>query len=175
VASDFSIADAQWTFSGSLSFEADAFLAASNTEFNKKQQDLHEKYLAGQKRYGIDLESGVLTVTLERDKVDFDVKLLGSCRGRDNSWEWAWNNPNVDRSQVLPKNVLKPLVDKYQLRYLAEGAVKLPNNKFPWYLGGIALKVSPDAVGIYEAVDGDMRYFFVLYSPRKYPLSGNRS
>jgi len=149
-----------------LSPEADAFLTASNTEFNEKQKNLHERYLAGQKRYDIDLESGVLAVTREQDKVDFDVKLLGSCRGRDNSWEWAWNNPNADQSQVFPRSILKPLADKYQLRYLAEGAVKLPNSKFPWYLGGIALKISPDAIGIYEATDGDMRYFFVLYRPR---------
>lgn len=138
-------------FNGKLSEEADRFLTESNTEFNEKQNQLREKYLSDQVRYDIDFEKGTLVIVRPESRVTFGMKLLGSCRNRDNSWEWAWNNPNIDRKIAFPRSELAPLASKHQLHHLDAGAVVLPDEKFPWYLGGIALKVSPSASGIYSA------------------------
>lgn len=166
----FSVADPDLIFNGKLSEEADRFLTESNTEFNEKQNQLREQYLSDQVRYDIDFEKGTLVIVRPQSRVTFEMKLLGSCRNRDNSWEWAWNNPNIDRKIAFPRSELAPLASKHQLHYLDAGAVVLPDEKFPWHLGGIALKVSPSASGIYSASSAGMRYFLVLYHPIEQPL-----
>lgn len=116
----------------------------------------------------MDFEKRLLVVSKPKSRVEFEIKLLGSCRDSDSSWEWAWNNPNVERQSAFPRAELALVAKKYELRYLNSGVIVLPNEKFPWYLGGIALKVSPSAVGIYGASGEGMSYFFVLYRPREY-------
>jgi hypothetical protein len=154
-------------FGTPLSEEADQFLTACNTEFNEKQQALHERWLAGHERYDVDLERGVLSLSrMNRAPILFDVEVVGSFSSSGNSWEWAWNNPNVAQSIAVPRAPLAAVGQEYGLKYLLSGFVPVPEKRFPYYLSGIALKVR-GALGVYEVPSEDLVIFLLLRNPRE--------
>jgi len=154
-------------FDTPLSDLADVFLTACSTEFNAKQKRLAEQWLTGCTRYDVDTERGLLQLSYEsRPSVLFDATLVGSHNRSRGSWEWAWNNPNVAPSQALPKSTLAPVAEAHNLKYLLSGFVPVPMEEFPWYFCGIALKLT-DALGVYQAVRGDVDFYLLLENPRE--------
>ncbi len=156
---------AEELFDTPLSAAADEFLTACNIDFNNKQQRLTEQWLSDCERYDVDFERGVLSIARkDGPAVIFDVALVGSHNRTEGVWEWAWNNPNVEASLAVPKSALAPIGREFQLKYLLSGFVPVPMEDFPWYLCGIALKVT-GALGTYLATHGDVEYYLLLDNP----------
>jgi hypothetical protein len=65
--------------------------------------------------------------------------------------------------------LVKPIGEKYGIRYLTEGFVAIPDEDFPAYLSGIALKAS-GALGVYRAEYGDFDFYWLLSNPRETSL-----
>lgn len=158
------VPDSDQIFGTPLSEAADAFLTESNVEFNRKQAEFHSKWLTGYDRYDIDAQGGKLTLTRGDTRIHFDVQALGSVSKGDSTWQWSWHNPNVPEQASRASAELKAVGAKYGLPYLQKGIVPLPNEQFPWYLGGIALKVT-NLEGIFVAHAGEMEYYFLLAHP----------
>lgn len=157
--------DADLIFGAPLSEAADAFLTASNVEFNRKQSQFHEKWLADYDRYDIDTQGCRLTLTRGPSRILFDTQSLGSVCKSDSTWQWSWHNPNVPERASHATAELKTVGEKYGLPYLQKGIIPVPNERFPAFLGGIALKVT-QMEGLFVAVEGDMEYYFLLSNPQ---------
>jgi len=157
-------------FGAPLSPEADAYLTECNVQFNEKQEKLHRDWLRTYSRYDVDFPKGVLKITRADAIVTFDIQLVGSARGKDRTWEWAWNNPGIPKAMSEASAKAREAGNKYQLPYLMRGMVPLRDaESFPWFLSGVALRNS-SAVGVYRGASGDMQYFFLLFNPRESKL-----
>jgi hypothetical protein len=159
------IPSAKEILGGSLTPESDQFLTASNAEFNHKQLALHTEWLRDQKRFDIDMQKALLRVQRSTSAVYCDVQFVGSHQKRGNTWEWAWNNPNVPQALTAASQKARAIGERYQLRYATSGMVPVPDARFPWFLSGIVAKAS-GAVGVFSAPAGDLDYYFVLFNPR---------
>ena len=148
---------------------ADAFLTSCGTEFNQKQKAFEETWLADYTRYDIDSAKSLLVVTKPDTRITFDVEFVGSTRKEDRSWEWGWNNTNLPSGEaVFPKSALEEIGRKFSLTYLLKGIVSVPEETFPVYLTSIALKVSPDSLGVFVAKSDGMELFYLVRKPREY-------
>ncbi len=163
------VPDADLVFGSTLSEAADAFLTASNVEFNLKQARFHEKWLANYERYDIDTHEGRLILTCGDSQIVFDAQSLGSVCKSNSTWQWAWHNPNVPEHISRASAELKPVGAKYGLPYLQDGIIPVPNERFPPFLGGIAMKVT-QMEGLFVANSEDMDYYFLLANPRREPV-----
>jgi hypothetical protein len=158
---------AEEIFSTFLSEEDDDSLFVCNAEFNEKQEQLHNRWLADGERYDVDFARGVLRITRRSGPpVLFDVTMVGSHDRAGRSWEWAWNNPNVVASLALPESALAETGRDFNLKYLVTGFIPVPMDSFPWYLCGTAMKAT-GALCAYVASDRDMDYYMLLDNPRE--------
>ena len=156
-------------FGTPLSKEADEFLTQCNVEFNDKQRVLADTWLLDHDRYDIDLERGRFWISRDgRAVFEFDVSVIGSVQPSTQTWEWGWNNPNVERELSVPQSVFAPTADKYGLKYLESGIVPVPNAAFGWYLSGIALRLA-GGEGVYKADGEDYEVYLLLRAPRAAP------
>ena len=156
-------------FGTELTPEADAFLTACNTEFNEKQRRFAERWMADSTGYHVDFQRGAYKLQLiNGESVAFGATLAGSVDPSDRSWEWAWNNPQATPSAVLGQPVLAPIGRQYDLRYLTSGFVPVPSPDFPWYLCGIAMKIT-GALAAQVAEEGGMEYYLLLDAPAEAP------
>lgn len=160
------IPSASQIFGGALSPEADDFLTKSNVEFNDKQAALHSEWLEDQERFDIDMQKGLLRVQRSTSTVYFDVQFAGSHSKRGNTWEWAWNNPNVPPALSAAASKARAIGERFALRYATSGMVPVPDARIPWFLSALVAKAS-GAVGVFCAPAGDFDYYFVLFNPRK--------
>jgi len=149
-----------------LSAAAERFLARAREEYNAKQPRFDDRWLKDCDRYDIDTHAGELVLKRGDTRTVFDAQLLGSVCKTDSTWEWAWNNPNVPERVSRASAALKEVGAKYDLPYLQQGTVPVPDEEFPWLLGAIALKVTR-MEGIFRAPSGEMEYYFLLANPRQ--------
>jgi hypothetical protein len=164
-----SVREFEAMFSRPLSEVADAFLTSCDTEFNEKQRAFEKTWLANYTRYDIDSAKSLLVITKPDTRIAFDVEFVGSTQKEDRSWEWGWNNTNVPSGEaVFPKSGLEEIGRKFSLPYLLEGIVPVPEEAFPVYLTSIALKASPDALGVFVAKSDGMEFFYLVRKPREY-------
>ena len=160
------VPDAVEVFGTPLSKEADEFLTECNVGFNDKQKALTDTWLRDYDRYDVDLERGLLWVSRDgRPAFEFDVSVIGSVRPSSQTWEWAWNNPNVERQLAVSRSVFAPTAANYGLKYLEFGMVPIPNAEFGWYLSGIALRLA-GGEGVYKADGEDYEVYLLLRNPR---------
>jgi len=160
------VPDAAEVFGTPLSREADEFLTECNVGFNDKQAALENNWLRDTDRYDVDLERGLLWFSRNgRAVVEFDVSDIGSVRPSTQTWEWAWNNTNVEQQMAVPRSVFAPTAAEYGLKYLEYGMVPVPNTDFGWYLSGIALRLA-GGVGVYKADGEDIEMYLLLRNPR---------
>jgi hypothetical protein len=165
----FSVPEPEAMFPTTLSELADAFLTSCGTEFSQKQKAFEETWLADYTRYDIDSAKSLLVITKPDSRIAFDVEFVGSTLKEDRSWEWGWNNTNVPSGEaVFPKSGLEEIGRKFGLPYLLEGIVPVPEETFPVYLTSIALKVSPDSLGVFVARSEGMEFFYLVRKPREY-------
>ena len=165
--SQIGVPKAQEVFGTPLSAEADVFLVTCNTAFNEKQKRLGDTWLHDFDRYDVDLKNGLLWFSKEgRKKVEFDVAVVGSIQPSSRTWEWAWNNPNVESALAVPQSVFEDTSQKLALKYLSFGKVPVPRKQFGWYLSGIALQLA-GGEGVYMAEGKGVEIYLLLRNPRR--------
>src|SRR5690349_8283775 len=111
-----------------LSPEADKYLAEATAEFNTKQEGLRRDWRFGSgKEWKYDQFSAILKLDFE-DGAQFcaDGQILGSYMAARNSWEWAWNNPNVEEAVKQDSRLVKQLGERLGIAYLVIGIIPAP-------------------------------------------------
>jgi hypothetical protein len=165
--SQTSVPKSHEVFGTPLSKEADEFLTTCNTSFNEKQKRLGETWINNFDRYDVDLQNGVLWFSKEgRKTVEFDVAVVGSIQPSGRTWEWAWNNPNVESALAVPQSVFEATSQRFGLKYLSFGTVPVPRKQFGWYLSGIALQLA-GGEGVYMAEGKSVEIYMLLRNPRR--------
>jgi len=154
-------------FDAPLSPEADKFLAEATAEFNTKQEALRRDWRFGTaKQWGYDQVSGILKLDFE-DGTQFqaDGQILGSYSATGGSWEWAWNNPNVEEAMARDSKVTKAVGERLGISYLQAAMVPVPNEDFASYLAAIGVKAT-DSIGVYRGKAGPIDVFITLKNAR---------
>lgn len=155
------------TFDKPLSPEADQFLKDACDEFNIKQAHLRDEWRFDEcEQWGFDQETGVLKLEFE-DGSTFEAQgqILGSHDPEEGSWEWAWNNPNVEKSVASDSLIVRALGAKLEIDYLCEGKVPLPEESLVSHLCGIGIKAT-DSFGVYNGSAGKIMVMILLKNPR---------
>jgi Family of unknown function (DUF6882) len=140
-------------------------LTRSNMSFNEAQGKLEREWLTGVTRFDYDGPGKRLVVASPRRRVVFDARVIGTLRHQDKSWEWAWNNPHVEPAVRVPGEALQEIGRRFDLRHLTRGMIPVPRDDFPFFLGGIALRVM-GGVGVYRAWGKDVGLYLLLANPR---------
>ena len=150
-----------------LSPEADKFLAEATAEFNVKQEALKTEWRFGQaKDWNYEQADGIFKLNFA-DGTQFlaDGQILGSYCSSDDSWEWAWNNPNADARVAEDSKLVKAVGKKLGLDYLTTGMIPVPGEAFISYLSAIGIK-AVDAIGVYRGDAGPIDVLIMLKNPR---------
>jgi hypothetical protein len=150
-----------------LSPEADKYLADATAEFNTKQEALRRDWRSDSaKQWGYDQLSAILKLEFE-DGAEFtaDGQILGSYMAARTSWEWAWNNPNVEESVKRDSLLVKKVGERLNIAYLVTGLVPAPTELFVSYLCAIGIKAT-DSIGIYRGSAGPVDVLITLKNPR---------
>ncbi len=164
------VASPQTVFGDPISKEADEWLKDSHQRYNGSTRLLRTTWLADVSTFAVDFKKGVLTFTTPTRKVLFDVRVIGTVRKADKSWQWSWSNPNIEERLRLPADRFKETGTKYHLRYLTVGTVPVPMDSFPFMLGGVALKLH-GGVGVYLVPSDEVDFYLLLSNPRYDPPS----
>ena len=150
-----------------LSPEADKFLADATAEFNAKQEALRRDWrFDSYKRWGYDQFSEVLKLDFA-DGAQFcaDGQIIGSYMAAKHSWEWAWNNPNVEEAMKRDSHEIKKVGERLGIFYLVSGMVPAPTEEFVSYLCAIGLKAT-DSIGIFRGKAGPVSVMIALKNPK---------
>lgn len=153
-----------------LSPEADALLAAACAEYPAKQQELEEgKWrLASCTDWGFDVDTGTVTVRFE-DGAEWqaDGQFLGSFNPDDQSFQWAWDSPDMSDHLTRDSRMVKEMGERYGIGYLTMGGgcFPIPGTEFVDYLCSIGLKAT-GSIGVMEAGAEGMVGFIMLKNPR---------
>jgi hypothetical protein len=152
--------------------EAESYVAAANAELAAKQDRFREEWsLATFARYDVDIDSAWLRFSSPgRAPACFAIRLAGSARAEDHSWEWAWANARLRREAVVPEATLRALGARLGLAELQAPVVTMPDrpgaeDEISWQFTGIAVKAL-EATGGYRFPVGDLMVFAVVLDPR---------
>jgi hypothetical protein len=153
-------------FGNSISKEADEWLTDSNVQFNKSLEILQSKWTSGTTQVQVLLPEKKVVFLGPKVRVVFDALIIGTVRNADQSWEWGWNNPNIQSDRVVPAPALQAVGKRFDLRYLQHGMVPLPDEHFATFLSGIALKVH-GGVSVYVSSGQGLQVYLLLSNPRR--------
>jgi hypothetical protein len=154
-------------FDKPLSPEADHFLKQASDEFNVKQAHLRDEWRFDEcDQWAFDQETGVFKLEFEDGSMfEAQGQILGSHDPDEGSWEWAWNNPNVEKAVASDSLIVRALGEKLEIDYLCEGKVPLPEEPFVSHLCGIGIKAT-DSFGVYNGSAGEIMVMILLKNPR---------
>ncbi|MCD6051345.1 MAG: hypothetical protein K0Q55_2749 [Verrucomicrobia bacterium] len=150
-----------------LSPEADKYLAAATAEFNTKQAALRKDWrLDSYKQWGFDQFSGVLNLDFKNGaQFSADGQILGSYSADGHSWEWAWNNPNVEAAMTRDSKLVKKVGKRFGIGYLVAGMIPAPGEEFVSYLCAIGIKAT-DSIGVFRGKAGPIDVMITLKNAR---------
>ncbi len=151
-----------------LTPEQDAFLASCTREYNEKLEKLNRDWsFSNYKIWGFDQVSGIFFLVLhDGSRIEADGQIIGSYFPSKNSWEWAWNNPNVEKAMKRDVQLVKTFGEKEKIEYLRKGMVPAPDKLFPMYLCGIASKIV-GGEGMFAGDAGPVQVYISLKRLRK--------
>ena len=146
-----------------LSPEAAKFLDDAAKEFAVKQEALQRDWRAESgSAWGFDQTTGVFRLEFPDGAAwEADGQILGSYQASDQSWEWAWNNPHVDRPVARDSEALKALGPKLGIAYLEAGKVPAPTDTTAWYFASLGVKATGSA-GAYRGPNGPIEVIIML-------------
>ncbi len=150
-----------------LSAEADKYLGTATAEFNTKQEALRRDWrFDSYKQWGYDQFSGVLKLDFEDgSQFSADGQILGSYSAGGHSWEWAWNNPNVEAAMTRDSKLVKQLGERLGIAYLVAGMIPAPGEEFVSYLCAIGIKAT-DSIGVFRGKAGAIDVMITLKNAR---------
>jgi uncharacterized protein DUF6882 len=94
-------------------------------------------------------------------RVEADGQAIGSYSAKDNSWEWAWNNPNIEERLKVDVRLVRDFGKKQKIEYLVAPMVPVPDEKVPTYLSAVAIKVI-GLDGVFAGAAGAITVFLSL-------------
>lgn len=153
-----------------LSPEADKFLAESTRDFTKKQRTFQKTWRTDDvSSYGFDQETGVLALEYaDGSRVEAEAHVVGSYQVSDNTWEWAWHNPNVMPRVSKKSAAVKQFGNKFNINYLQAGKFEAPKPRTTMlgYLHAIGLKAMA-AEGLYFAKHEKLEVVLAVMNPKR--------
>ena len=140
-----------------LSPEMDAFIASACEEYATGNERLREEWQLDQAtRWDADLTVGVVRFQFADGRTVLgDLQVLGSWSRQARSWEWAWNNPNVENAVKPDAERVREFGEKSGVSYLVAGFAPAPTIEIAAYLAAIAAKVVGVTAVIPLPPDGD--------------------
>jgi hypothetical protein len=162
--------DPDASFREPLSPEADRFLAEACAEYEGKRDALltGEWRLTSCQDWDFDIPQALVTVKFaDGSEWQADGQFLGSYSFDDQTFQWAWDSPDMDDHLKRDSQLVKEAGERFNIRYLllGGGCFPLPRPEFVDYLCAIGLKATGSA-GVMEAPAENMAGFIMLKNLR---------
>jgi uncharacterized protein DUF6882 len=150
-----------------LSPEAVKFLDEALAEFKTKQETLEREWRIGAGgTWGFDQATGLFTLTLpDGAEAQADGQVLGSYQASDRSWEWAWNNPNVEPAVARDSKLVRDVGHRLNIAYLQAGKIPAPTDQAVAYCSSIGVKAT-DSAGAFRGPSGSVDVVILIKNPR---------
>ena len=150
-----------------LSPEATRWLDEAFAEFKTKQETLERDWRVGSGgEWGFDQTTGIFTIRFsDGAEAQADGQVLGSYQASDGTWEWAWNNPNVERPVAQDSQQVREVGRRLDIAYLTAGKIPAPTEHAVAYCAGIGVKAT-GAIGAYRGRSGEVEMVILLKNPR---------
>jgi hypothetical protein len=150
-----------------LSIEADQVLREAVEEHNRKNDLLARDWSFNSiAEWNCDQDTGqFVMVTRQGTRVLADFQAVGSFEKRTQSWEWAWNNPHIDKRLSVDSRKVKSFGEKEGINYLTLPMFTLPKLEFATYLAAIASRVT-NAQGAFPGDIGELVLWVTLKNLR---------
>ena len=150
-----------------LTPEQDDFLAASIQEYNESLKGLNESIGFDQyDEWSYDQYSGVLSLIEHRaTKIEADAQIIGSLNGANMSWEWAWNNPNIEESAKVDSITVKEYGEKESIWYFSQGIVPVLHEEQAIYFAAIGKKLT-GSQAVFPGDSGTLKVYLLLKNIR---------
>jgi hypothetical protein len=151
-----------------LSPEADQFLAEALDEFGEKEEALERQWhLSAGTEYGLDQDTCSFWLQLDDgSRWAADAQILGSFDEEDETWQWAWANPNCTAAMARDSRIVRETGKRLGVWYLHElERHPMPGPEFVAYLCAIGMKAS-GSIGMFEGSEASVVIFIMLKNIR---------
>ncbi len=151
-----------------LSPEADRFLAEALREYGEKEEALERAWrLSEGVECGLDDKTCTFWLRLEDGtRWEADAQILGSYDEEEETWQWAWSNPNCTEALTRDSHKVRVTGERLDIWYLHElGQHPVPGPEFVAYLCSIGMKAT-DSTGIFESHQDPVVAFILLKNLR---------
>ncbi len=137
-------------------------LAASFSHLQKQQEACAQTWGLGQcERWDANLEQGwIRFVHPDGRVITAPVQVVGSYRGADSSWEWAWYNPSVEPSLAEHARLARDYAAEFDLKKFSSPVLKCTEAD-AWQFAAVAC-LAGNADGVYRAPFGDILVFLTF-------------
>ncbi len=126
-----------------LTPEQDAFLASATSEFNSSLEEYEFVHSDDYDEWKYDQYSGVYKHLKEGKTVlEADAQIAGSVFSSAGTWEWAWNNPNVEEAAKVDSYRVKEYGERENIEYFKTGIIPLAGKSQGIYFSSVAMKLS---------------------------------
>lgn len=155
-------------FSQPLTPEAQKFLTEALEEYDQKEHALEQSWRASA---AVDSELDDVTGLFHAKFADgsawaADAQILGSFNKDDQTWQWAWGNPDSSEVWSRSSKKVREIGERTGIWYVhEEWWLAMPAPEFVRNLCAIGLKASESAAGI-EVDDGPIMIFVMLNNLR---------
>lgn len=144
------------------------FLDSAIYEHNANNDILNKQWgFDNYSEWGLDQDSGSFFIQLPNGKtVEAEGQIYGSFLSTDNTWEWAWNNSNIDEKIAEESLNIKEYGERENLDFLSEPIIELPDQNTATYLAAIGEKIN-NAQGVFVGQVEEIYIFIGLKGLRK--------
>ncbi len=151
-----------------LSIEADRVLREAVEEHNRKNDVLMREWSFNAiAEWNCDQDTGRFVMTThDGATVTADFQAVGSYEKRSKTWEWAWNNPHIDKRLRVDSQKVKTFGEQQGINYLTLPMFTVPKLEFVTYLAAIASRVT-NAQGAFPGDIGDLVLWVTLKNLRR--------
>lgn len=87
--------------------------------------------------------------------------MLGSYQASDHTWEWAWNNPHVERAVARDSALVREAGTRFSIPYLQAGKTPMPTPDGVRYFASIGVKAA-GSEGAYIGSAGSLEVVILL-------------
>jgi len=138
------------------------------TEHNRNNEILNKDWgFDNYQEWGFDQEGGTLFIKFKDESVvEANGQIYGSFSNNDNTWEWAWNNSDIEEHIANDSLRVKEYGERENIDFLAEAIIELPDQNTATYLGSIAEKLN-NAQGLFVGQVEEIYIFIGLKGLRR--------
>lgn len=150
-------------FNAPLSALADEFLTLAVSNFEIRQQTLKSEWgFDSYKEWSYSQDTGIVTLKFaDSSSVIAQGQILASHSPAQRTWEWAWNNPHVEKSAASDSAKVKELGLKLGFSYLVEGVVPVSSPSHLAYLCSLGVEAT-ESSGIFSGPAGAISVYILV-------------